>query len=768
MAQIGSLSVKLGLVTVEWDKATDKAKTQAKTLQKTFDDLGKGVKDLGAKFKDMGTVAAGAALGALYANAVNLSDEVSDLSKSFGLSVPQILAFRSALQNAGGKSEDAGKAINTLFDNINDARKGNDKAIAQFEQLGISFADIKNATPYEAIQKVARGFSNISDQFEKTKKIKDFFGRAGIGISMDDLADGLAKGTAAFDPYAKSIMKVGEISDRVKENISNLTVAFTKVIEPLVGGKVIEIEKFERILKGLGAGALIVGVGLLAAKILEVSIAIRAAAAAGALFNLTAGGFTPTGLLLKAASLMAGVVAFAYIASTGSAGPDTGGKGRDTGIKPITDENGKPVYTNETVATSKEVSAKQAQVSLARQMLAFDQQRAVINRDIEHSGSVQNQVALIKIDRDEKIAQINSKLAQDMEAMKDTASEEMKSQTQGLAGVERARVVQAAKNAEALVNSKSRLEMQKEELELQNEITQAQIDRRSELKGFADEIGDAARMVEISNQRLQLENSLALATQLERDAALERFDLEVKIAEFRDRSLKLGIPSQDIDAYIERLRKATKETITIKKKTEETQNTFEFGWQRAFNEYLKNATDAAKKGGDAFNMFASGVDRAIDDLVENGKLSFSDLTMSILKDLAKIELKAQAMKLLGGSSGGGGIFDMIGSFFGGSSGGTGSSGFSEFNGYANGGDPPVGVPSMVGERGPEIFVPKTAGTIIPNHALGGMGSTTNVTNNYINAIDTKSFEDRLMGSPNAIWAANAYANKSLAVGRGRS
>lgn len=40
-------------------------------------------------------------------------------------------------------------------------------------------------------------------------------------------------------------------------------------------------------------------------------------------------------------------------------------------------------------------------------------------------------------------------------------------------------------------------------------------------------------------------------------------------------------------------------------------------------------------------------------------------------------------------------------------------------GFADGGSPPVGVPSIVGERGPEIFVPNSAGTIIPNHALGG-------------------------------------------------
>jgi hypothetical protein len=36
------------------------------------------------------------------------------------------------------------------------------------------------------------------------------------------------------------------------------------------------------------------------------------------------------------------------------------------------------------------------------------------------------------------------------------------------------------------------------------------------------------------------------------------------------------------------------------------------------------------------------------------------------------------------------------------------------NGYADGGRPPTNKVSLVGERGPELFVPDTAGTIIPN------------------------------------------------------
>ena len=49
---------------------------------------------------------------------------------------------------------------------------------------------------------------------------------------------------------------------------------------------------------------------------------------------------------------------------------------------------------------------------------------------------------------------------------------------------------------------------------------------------------------------------------------------------------------------------------------------------------------------------------------------------------------------------------------------------------ANGGPVSTGTPYMVGERGPELFVPNNSGKIVPNHALGGGGvkvETINIT-----------------------------------------
>ena len=50
---------------------------------------------------------------------------------------------------------------------------------------------------------------------------------------------------------------------------------------------------------------------------------------------------------------------------------------------------------------------------------------------------------------------------------------------------------------------------------------------------------------------------------------------------------------------------------------------------------------------------------------------------------------------------------------------TGGNVFAGFTPRANGGPVSTGTPYMVGERGPELFVPKSSGTIVPNNALGG-------------------------------------------------
>ncbi|HEY2361207.1 MAG TPA: hypothetical protein VGK36_08835 [Candidatus Angelobacter sp.] len=155
---------------------------------------------------------------------------------------------------------------------------------------------------------------------------------------------------------------------------------------------------------------------------------------------------------------------------------------------------------------------------------------------------------------------------------------------------------------------------------------------------------------------------------------------------------------------------------------------------KALTSELLKANPEFQKLQAASSEFGKDLASEIDNIAVSGK-SLHDALLTILQDLEKIVLEATLLKPLenffsGGSSGTSGIPGFLASLFGlggggggaaagaaGSSAGGGISGI--LAGFADGGDPPVGMPSIVGEDGPEIFVPQSAGTIIPNNALGG-------------------------------------------------
>ena len=112
-----------------------------------------------------------------------------------------------------------------------------------------------------------------------------------------------------------------------------------------------------------------------------------------------------------------------------------------------------------------------------------------------------------------------------------------------------------------------------------------------------------------------------------------------------------------------------------------------------------------------------------------GAQSFGQAMTNVLNKIRDKIIDAQIDKILGN----------FGENFGKSASGGGGKGIGGFLGkviggfFADGGRPPVGKASIVGERGPELFVPKVAGTIIPNNKLGGGDNTTNIVNVSVDA-----------------------------------
>jgi len=86
---------------------------------------------------------------------------------------------------------------------------------------------------------------------------------------------------------------------------------------------------------------------------------------------------------------------------------------------------------------------------------------------------------------------------------------------------------------------------------------------------------------------------------------------------------------------------------------------------------------------------------------------------------------------------GGGLFgSILGAVTGFATGGWAGAAAGAIQGYADGGSPPVGRVSIVGERGPELFVPRVAGRIVPNHEIAAGGGAVHHEHHYNVRIDT--------------------------------
>lgn len=110
---------------------------------------------------------------------------------------------------------------------------------------------------------------------------------------------------------------------------------------------------------------------------------------------------------------------------------------------------------------------------------------------------------------------------------------------------------------------------------------------------------------------------------------------------------------------------------------------------------------------------ASSLENAFSQWIGGTQMKWNEFITGLQADLAKLAFKRGIESLITGSAASGGgimgsLFNLLG-----------------FGGFkAEGGAVGGGTPYIVGERGPELFVPQGAGTIVPNHAMGGGGNTT--------------------------------------------
>ena len=223
---------------------------------------------------------------------------------------------------------------------------------------------------------------------------------------------------------------------------------------------------------------------------------------------------------------------------------------------------------------------------------------------------------------------------------------------------------------------------------------------------------DKAISVENKNLKKSMEGQLQIDKELlsiRKEGISPEIAKQILLLDKSNKNVQTGIEKErenrDIDKImlLELERQSLESQLLLNKELDKEER------KRIINQLKLNK--AAKETKDAFDNITRGIQNDLKEGIKGlikGTSTLADMLNNVADKFLDIALNQALFGNAGGSTVTGGLFKMFG--------------------FANGGRPPVGKPSIVGEKGPELFVPRSSGTIVPNNKLGGGGSTSVVVN----------------------------------------
>ena len=739
MANIARLGVALGLNSAEFVSGINAA--------------GKKLEEFANKAAGYGKVAATAFVAATVA-AMAYADEIADVAKGNDVAIDSVIKLQNALANSGGSADNAGKLLSSFTKFVDDAAGGSFEAQQKLSKLGLSLKDIGNLSTDALFQKTIKGLAAIEDPLTRSARGMDAFGKAGKGVDWVGVAEGMANGAEASKKQAKAVEDAAAAFDMLKQAGRDFNLMLVETLGPslkltleyikdLKGESNLFGNAFKIVFQTiavLGSDLQFIFQGIsdeIAHTIDNIKIlsteGIKAAIASNEAYDKRRQQARENLDLYKARIM----------------GTDDNYKGKGfTDPRTVTPGDS----TQRKVTTSKEVLAKEFELEKLRLENKLSMNLAFGGG----SSSSLNEQQKIEAEYIKKVDMAN------LEIKQKNITEEYKFKKQN-AEIFALKEIQLFKEFE---EKRSQLKFKNiaEEAKLQIAMIEESEQAYSALNNFYSQGNTAIR------EKQDLENTALSRSQ-------EMFKLEQKGRYLKEEDLQQEKEilqqiwkwtdavsainaMQNLDslsraealAREEQFHKKALENIVERGRILQSQKDGGLieGFLFKMDTFGKNMETSFEAGGKAFDSLIGSMSKALDEFVTTGKLNFGDFAKSVIKDMLAIQLRASANNL----------FAMIGkSLF--------SSSVS-LEPKADGGPVSSGGAYMVGERGPELFVPRSAGAIVPNHSMAMMGGSTNITNYNIQAIDTKSFEDRILGSSKAVWAANAYGAKNLSLGRGRT
>ena len=656
-----------------------------------IDGATKKLEQFGDAAETYGKIAATALVAASVA-ALRYADEIVDVAKANDVAVSSVLKLRNALQDNGGEASNAAKMLSSFVGFVDKTAEGSYEAQQTMSRLGVTLKDVGNLSIDELQNKLVKSLANVEDPITRNAMAMEIFGKAAKGVDFVGMAKSLSETSVFAESQAKAFQDAADVVGIFEKHSRELAVVLVTELGPPLLATIEYLNTLSGSSNAFGS----------AFKVVFQTVAVLA-----------------TDLIFIFKGINAEIEH--TIASTKILFTE--------GVKAARAENERHEQRN--IERRLELDRLQAQImgdpgaATRRADFVTPPAKGGPLRGTKLAEGPEAKAARLEAEREAKrlaaeAARLEKQLAADAEREATRLREnelkigELRNQTVGL-------------NKKTNEQLKERQTLESLSLDRQRSI----LDYEQQTRLLREK--DKQFLLDVFNIRAQNEDKIRA---IQQETNLLEADREERIA--------------NQNALAEKAIELAKERNRVMRELQEGDERKGFG--KRMEEFFAFAPTQMENGAQLFDSLLGNMTGALDKFVSTGKLSFKDLTRSIIQDMIRIQIRAQMIRLFSGMFGGGGF-------------GTGNKfGNQDLGGFlADGGPANANTPYVVGERGPEVFVPRSSGTVIPNNQINNMmGSSTTVTNNYINAIDVKSFETKLLESSNTIWAGYQYANKQLA------
>lgn len=704
-------------------------------VDNNFSRLGKGIGAIkgslaGFSASAIGGLISSLSVGAITSaihNSLEFAGSLGEMAQSLGVGTKFLQEFRFAATQNGASIEEADKAIGKFSITLGKAFSGDKGSVDSIKALGISLDDLKKKTDSERFTTFADAISKIKDPAQRASAAVSIFGKGALAIlpTLEQAGDGFRQAAKEAERFGLVLSdKQIQDADKTADKIAELKQALATKIAGVVSDNAEAIGRLANALADLAAQAVNAAAKYLAFR--QVS----------GLFS--SGGGSPTEKAAKLFSTRTGRIA--AVRRADDVIRSRGAQSLDGSLFSVTT----PEQRAKNIALAKRFRAAALRAEFADRIIQrrAEKKPAIDNGEItpvstgskkkgrDTSKDAQRAAeAALRDDRQigRDIFQAQSAELQARLALSTNAAERLAIEHQLLdleTSSRRSDIEEEGKQrALEFPLRKAEIDAQTQKLLLLND----QVDQQKRAKLDADE---QIRLVDQENDILSDRLDTYRSIQDVARTAADRAEIEKNILALQQEIERATLEQLIAVGRVTNAEEARANLALRQSAERENSRRRNLGPGGSFLDSLPKTAGEINEALQSIEVEGlRSLNDGITEAIVNGKSLgsvFKSVANSIISDLVRIAvqqaiIKPLAQSLFGGGGSGGGLFSSILNFgataFGG--GGAGVKTTGNILGRASGGPVNAGQPYIVGEKRPELFVPRVSGTIVPS--LAGIG-----------------------------------------------